>query len=86
MIGPDVLAWLRSVRADLGEWVGVLEADGVVSMKDIEDFDQERTSTPWTKLCRSEKAGAPRLTRKLLLSAISVAGAASSAAPSSSDV
>ena len=41
MIRPDVLAWLRSVRADLGEWVGVLEADGVISMKDIEDYDQE---------------------------------------------
>ena len=34
-IGPDVEAWLRSVRDDFVEWVGVLEADGVRSMKDI---------------------------------------------------
>ena len=51
-IGPDVEAWLRSVRDDFVEWVGVLEADGVRSMKDTEGYDQEDTESVGKALLR----------------------------------
>ena len=82
-IGPDVEAWLRSVRDDFVEWVGVLEADGVRSMKDIEGYDQEDIESVGKALL---SARAPRLTIKLLLHAMTVVSAPSSAVPSSSDI
>ena len=82
MLRPGCVPYAMTLSSGLVFW-RQHEADGVRSMKDIEGYDQEDIESVGKALL---SARAPRLTIKLLLHAMRVVSAPSSAVPSSSDI
>ena len=82
MLRPGCVPYAMTLSSGLVFW-RQHEADGVRSMKDIEGYDQEDIESVGKALL---SARAPRLTIKLLLHAMTVVSAPSSAVPSSSDI